>query len=170
MYPNRMSFDIMPGGGKPPEPVGMLVIKVKKVTDIHGGGDLFSKVRHLVLSCLCYVASPACCVRGSDITIEAPHSAKRSILTSLLRRLASEFGCMERVVHQSCVWSAEDVKCPVLLSTQYLNGDCHRPFFPQEEACKLMPMQGFIMQVCLGHESMLRTFVQVEWRKICQLD
>jgi hypothetical protein len=50
VYPNRMSFDIMPGGGKPPEPVGMLVIKVKKVTDIHGGGDLFSKVTHLVPS------------------------------------------------------------------------------------------------------------------------
>ncbi|KAK9915888.1 hypothetical protein WJX75_005707 [Coccomyxa subellipsoidea] len=48
VYPNRMSFDIMPGGGKPPEPVGMLVIKVKKVTDIHGGGDLFSKVDPLV--------------------------------------------------------------------------------------------------------------------------
>ena len=48
VYPNRMSFDIMPGGGKPPEPVGMLVIKVKCVSDIHGGGDLFSKVRHFV--------------------------------------------------------------------------------------------------------------------------
>lgn len=45
VYPNRMSFDIMPGGGKPPEPTGMLVVKVKSVTDIHGGGDLFSKVR-----------------------------------------------------------------------------------------------------------------------------
>ncbi len=45
VYPNRMSFDIMPGGGKPPEPKGMLVIKVKRVSDIHGGGDLFSKVR-----------------------------------------------------------------------------------------------------------------------------
>lgn len=44
VYPNRMSFDIMPNGGKPPEPVGLLVVKVKKVTDIRGGGDLFSKV------------------------------------------------------------------------------------------------------------------------------
>ncbi|EIE27098.1 hypothetical protein COCSUDRAFT_45729 [Coccomyxa subellipsoidea C-169] len=48
VYPNRMSFDIMPGGGKPPEPKGMLVIKVKRVSDIHGGGDLFSKVDPLV--------------------------------------------------------------------------------------------------------------------------
>ncbi|CAL8470422.1 g9964 [Coccomyxa elongata] len=44
VYPNRMTFDIMPGGGKPPEPIGMLVVKVKNVSDIHGGGDLFSKV------------------------------------------------------------------------------------------------------------------------------
>jgi hypothetical protein len=45
VYPNRMSFDIMPGGGKPPDPVGLLVIKVKSVSNIKGGGDLFSKVR-----------------------------------------------------------------------------------------------------------------------------
>ena len=44
-YPNRMAFDIMPGGGKPPEPKGLLVVKVKAVTNIKGGGDLFSKVR-----------------------------------------------------------------------------------------------------------------------------
>ena len=45
VYPNRMSFDIMPGGGKPPEPVGLLVVKVKAVTNIKAGGDFFSKVR-----------------------------------------------------------------------------------------------------------------------------
>ena len=44
VYPNRMSFDIMPGGGKAPEPVGLLVLKVKGVTNIKAGGDLFSKV------------------------------------------------------------------------------------------------------------------------------
>ena len=44
VYPNRMSFDIMPGGGKAPEPVGLLVLKVKAVTNLKGGGDLFSKV------------------------------------------------------------------------------------------------------------------------------
>lgn len=44
VYPNRMTFDIMPGGGKPPEPIGMLVVKVQNISDIHGGGDLFSKV------------------------------------------------------------------------------------------------------------------------------
>ena len=44
-YPNRMAFDIMPGGGKAPEPKGLLVVKVKAVTNIKGGGDLFSKVR-----------------------------------------------------------------------------------------------------------------------------
>ena len=44
MYPNRMSFDIMPNGGKSPEPKGLLVVKVKAVTNIKAGGDLFSKV------------------------------------------------------------------------------------------------------------------------------
>ena len=44
-YPNRMAFDIMPGGGKAPEPKGLLVVKVKAVTNIKGGGDLFSKAR-----------------------------------------------------------------------------------------------------------------------------
>jgi len=44
VYPNRMSFDIMEGGGKAPEPVGLLVCKVKAVTNLKGGGDLFSKV------------------------------------------------------------------------------------------------------------------------------
>ena len=43
-YPNRMAFDIMPGGGKAPEPKGLLVVKVKAVSNIKGGGDLFSKV------------------------------------------------------------------------------------------------------------------------------
>ena len=43
-YPNRMAFDIMPGGGKAPEPKGLLVVKVKAVSNIRGGGDLFSKV------------------------------------------------------------------------------------------------------------------------------
>ena len=44
VYPNRMSFDIMPNGGKSPEPKGLLVVKVKAVTNIKAGGDLFSKV------------------------------------------------------------------------------------------------------------------------------
>ena len=44
-YPNRMAFDIMPGGGKAPEPKGLLVVKVKAVSNIKGGGDLFSKAR-----------------------------------------------------------------------------------------------------------------------------
>ena len=44
-YPNRMAFDIMPGGGKAPEPKGLLVVKVKAVSNIRGGGDLFSKAR-----------------------------------------------------------------------------------------------------------------------------
>jgi hypothetical protein len=45
VYPNCMSFDIMENGGRAPEPVGMLVLKVKQVTGIKGGGDVFSKVR-----------------------------------------------------------------------------------------------------------------------------
>lgn len=48
IYPNRMSFDIMEGGGKAPEPQGLLVVKVKAVSNIKGGGDLFSKVRKVV--------------------------------------------------------------------------------------------------------------------------
>jgi hypothetical protein len=45
VYPNRMTFDIMPNGGNPPEPTGMLVLRVKSVSDIKGKQDLFSKVR-----------------------------------------------------------------------------------------------------------------------------
>lgn len=51
VYPNRMSFDIMEGGGKAPEPVGLLVCKVKAVTNLKGGGDLFSKVVSSTLTC-----------------------------------------------------------------------------------------------------------------------
>ena len=52
VYPNRMSFDIMENGGKAPEPVGLLVCKVKAVTNLKGGGDLFSKVISSILTCL----------------------------------------------------------------------------------------------------------------------
>ena len=44
VYPNRMTFDIMPNGGNPPEPTGMLVVRIKSVSDIKGGHELFSKV------------------------------------------------------------------------------------------------------------------------------
>ena len=44
VYPNRMTFDIMPNGGNPPDPKGVLVLRIKSVSDIHGKGDLFSKV------------------------------------------------------------------------------------------------------------------------------
>ena len=43
-YPNKMSFDIMDGGGVPPPPIGMLQVKVKSVKNITAGGDLLSKV------------------------------------------------------------------------------------------------------------------------------
>ena len=46
VYPNRMTFDIMPNGGNPPEPKGILVLRIKSVTDIKGMGDLFSKVNN----------------------------------------------------------------------------------------------------------------------------
>ena len=51
VYPNRMSFDIMENGGKAPEPVGLLVCKVKAVTNLKGGGDLFSKAISSILAC-----------------------------------------------------------------------------------------------------------------------
>ena len=44
VYPNRMTFDIMPNGGNPPDPTGMLVLRIKSVSDIKGGSDWFSKV------------------------------------------------------------------------------------------------------------------------------
>ena len=37
VYPNRMSFDIMPNGGQPPTPKGLLHIKVLDV-DVASGG------------------------------------------------------------------------------------------------------------------------------------
>ena len=37
VYPNRMSFDIMPNGGQPPAPKGLLHIKVLDV-DVASGG------------------------------------------------------------------------------------------------------------------------------------
>lgn len=37
VYPNRMSFDIMPNGGQPPAPVGLLHIRVLDV-DVASGG------------------------------------------------------------------------------------------------------------------------------------
>ena len=41
-YPNKMTFDIMEGGGVPPPPVGMLQIRVS--TEMH--------LRHSDFSCL----------------------------------------------------------------------------------------------------------------------
>ena len=61
VYPNRMSFDIMEGGGKAPEPVGLLVVKVKAVTNIRGGGDLFSKARPAPRALSVQAASFATC-------------------------------------------------------------------------------------------------------------
>ena len=37
VYPNRMSFDIMPNGGQPPAPLGLLHIRVVDV-DVASGG------------------------------------------------------------------------------------------------------------------------------------
>ena len=53
VYPNRMAFDIMPNGGNPSEPAGMLVLRIKSVSDIKASGDIFSKVRIEWLHTLC---------------------------------------------------------------------------------------------------------------------
>mmetsp|Transcript_21148 Transcript_21148/g.58683 ORF Transcript_21148/g.58683 Transcript_21148/m.58683 type:complete len:654 (+) Transcript_21148:121-2082(+) len=43
VFPNQMSFDIMPNGGRPPEPEGMLTVTVLKANGLKSSGDLFSK-------------------------------------------------------------------------------------------------------------------------------
>lgn len=56
IYPNSMSFDIMEGGGIPPPPQGMLLIKVLRATGLKGK-ELLSKIDPFVevrvLSNLC---------------------------------------------------------------------------------------------------------------------
>lgn len=43
IYPNSMSFDIMEGGGVPPPPQGMLLIKVLRGSGLKGK-ELTSKI------------------------------------------------------------------------------------------------------------------------------
>ena len=48
VYPNRMSFDIMPNGGQPPTPMGLLHIRVVDVDVASGGLPIphLHKARH----------------------------------------------------------------------------------------------------------------------------
>eukprot|EP00951_Prasinocladus_malaysianus_P001380 scaffold9426_cov30-Prasinocladus_malaysianus.AAC.1 len=43
VFPNQMSFDIMENGGRPPEPEGMITVKLVKGTGLRSANDLFSK-------------------------------------------------------------------------------------------------------------------------------
>lgn len=44
LYPNRFRVDLMPGGGVPPPPLGMVEVAIERVERISDGGTLFSKV------------------------------------------------------------------------------------------------------------------------------
>jgi Ca2+-dependent lipid-binding protein len=44
LYPNRFRVDLMPGGGVPPPPLGMVEVAIERVERITDGGTLFSKV------------------------------------------------------------------------------------------------------------------------------
>lgn len=44
LYPNRFRVDLMPGGGVPPPPLGMVEVAIERVEKITDGGTLFSKV------------------------------------------------------------------------------------------------------------------------------
>ena len=44
LYPNKFSLELMPGGGLPPPPLGMVEVTIHSVTDINGGGSLLTTV------------------------------------------------------------------------------------------------------------------------------
>lgn len=44
LYPNKFSVDLMPGGGLPPPPLGMVEVRIERVDKITDGGSLLSKV------------------------------------------------------------------------------------------------------------------------------
>lgn len=44
LYPNKFSVDLMPGGGVPPPPLGMVEVRIERVEKITDGGSLLSKV------------------------------------------------------------------------------------------------------------------------------
>lgn len=44
LYPNKFAVDLMPGGGVPPPPLGMVEVRIERVEKITDGGSLLSKV------------------------------------------------------------------------------------------------------------------------------
>jgi len=44
LYPNKFAVELMPGGGLPPPPQGMVEVTIHSVTDINGGGSLLGSV------------------------------------------------------------------------------------------------------------------------------
>lgn len=44
LYPNKFRVDVMPGGGVPPPPLGMVEVLIERVEKITDGGSLLSKV------------------------------------------------------------------------------------------------------------------------------
>lgn len=80
IYPNSMSFNIMEGGGVPPPPQGMLLIKVLRGTGLKGT-ELTSKIDpfvevsimrllHVCLGTSCLVAHNRHCHRSFGISMQ----------------------------------------------------------------------------------------------------